>query len=74
MLLCKNCHTKIDNEPDVYGVEVLRKFKRDHEERIFSLSLATIVMTGSGAQGDRSPVVMIFDTIRVKSGCGPNWP
>ena len=51
MLLCKNCHSKIDNEPDVYGVEVLRKFKRDHEERIFSL-------TGLAKDRDTVPLVL----------------
>src|SRR5690606_8732902 len=38
MLLCKACHAKIDNEPTVYTVDVLRKFKRDHEQRIFELT------------------------------------
>lgn len=51
MLLCKNCHTKIDSEPDVYTVEVLRKFKQDHEERIFSL-------TGLAKDRDTVPVVL----------------
>lgn len=51
MLLCKNCHTKIDNEPDVYGVGVLRKFKHDHEERIFNL-------TGLAKDRDTVPLVL----------------
>lgn len=51
MLLCKNCHTKIDNEPHVYSVEVLRKFKRDHEQRIFDL-------TGLAKDRDTVPLVL----------------
>jgi hypothetical protein len=51
MLLCKDCHTKIDNEPDVYSLEVLRKFKRDHEERIFGL-------TGLAKDRDTVPLVL----------------
>jgi hypothetical protein len=54
MLLCKNCHTKIDNEPDVYGVAVLRKFKRDHEERIFGLT---------GLAKDRDTVPLVFKAL-----------
>lgn len=51
MLLCKDCHTKVDNEPEVYGVDVLRKFKRDHEERIFGL-------TGLAKDRDTVPLVL----------------
>lgn len=51
MLLCRNCHTKIDNDPNVYGVAVLRKFKLDHEERIFGL-------TGLAKDRDTVPFVL----------------
>ncbi len=34
MLLCRNCHKPIDANRDQYPVEVLRKMKQDHEERI----------------------------------------
>jgi SMODS-associated and fused to various effectors sensor domain/HNH endonuclease len=37
MLLCKTCHTLIDKNPRMYTVETLKNFKRDHEDRIFSL-------------------------------------
>lgn len=51
MLLCKACHTKIDNEPGLYPVEVLRKFKQDHEQRIFDL-------TGIAKDRDTIPLVV----------------
>lgn len=39
MLLCARCHHLIDKvEPQKYPVEVLRKFKQAHEERIFQLT------------------------------------
>jgi hypothetical protein len=38
-LLCARCHHLIDKtEPEKYPVEVLRKFKQAHEERIFQLT------------------------------------
>ena len=36
MLLCRNCHKKVDDQPTVYSVSVLRQIKLDHEERIRS--------------------------------------
>lgn len=34
ILLCPTCHTKIDKNPDKYSVELLQKWKVDHEEKI----------------------------------------
>ena len=34
ILLCRNCHTKIDGQPSAYTVETLRQIKLDHEEWI----------------------------------------
>lgn len=34
MLLCSNCHTKIDKNPEDYPEDLLRKFKSEHEFRI----------------------------------------
>ena len=34
MLLCPQCHKLIDNDPDLYRVSTLEKYKRKHEERI----------------------------------------
>ena len=47
ILLCHKCHDMIDNNPDKYTVEVLKKWKKDHEaksknnykEKIFSFSV-----------------------------------
>lgn len=52
MLLCKDCHHEIDvANPGSYPVEVLRKFKQDHEERIFGL-------TGLFKDRDTVPIVL----------------
>lgn len=34
VLLCKECHRKIDNQPATFPVERLRRFKEDHERLI----------------------------------------
>jgi 5-methylcytosine-specific restriction endonuclease McrA len=36
ILLCRNCHKKVDDQPTVYSVSVLRQIKLDHEARIRS--------------------------------------
>lgn len=33
ILLCHKCHDMIDNNPDAYTVELLKKWKRDHEAK-----------------------------------------
>jgi len=40
MLLCPQCHKLIDDNPDLYPVETLQKFKKDHEDRIRMLTAA----------------------------------
>jgi hypothetical protein len=40
MLLCHQCHKLIDDNPDLYTVEMLQKFKKDHEARIQMLTAA----------------------------------
>ena len=47
ILLCHRCHDMIDNNPDIYTVEVLKKWKQEHEdiykntnkEKVFSFSV-----------------------------------
>ena len=52
MLLCKECHHEVDvANPANYPVEVLRKFKEDHEGRIFEL-------TGLPKDRDTVPLVL----------------
>ena len=34
MLLCQRCHKEIDDDPDRYSVELMRQWKREHEDRI----------------------------------------
>lgn len=36
VLLCRNCHKKVDDQPAVFSVSVLRQMKLDHEERVRS--------------------------------------
>ncbi len=31
ILLCRNCHSKIDTQKNLYSIDVLRRIKRDHE-------------------------------------------
>lgn len=38
MLLCPGCHKLIDDNPEQYTVEVLRKHKKAHEGRVFMLT------------------------------------
>ena len=40
MLLCPTCHKLIDGRPDLYPVETLQGFKKDHEARILMLTEA----------------------------------
>jgi SMODS-associated and fused to various effectors sensor domain len=52
MLLCGQCHRLIDEEePEKYPVGVLKKFKADHEERIY-------ILTGMAKNRDTIPLVM----------------
>jgi hypothetical protein len=34
MLLCQKCHKEIDDNPEKYSIELLRKWKAEHEDRI----------------------------------------
>jgi hypothetical protein len=38
ILLCPQCHTLIDQNPERFTVDMLRKFKRAHEDRIYCLT------------------------------------
>lgn len=38
ILLCPECHKLVGDHPDEYSVEVLRKYKKVHEERVFLLT------------------------------------
>lgn len=50
MLLCKDCHKLIDDNEDDYGVETLRKWKQEHEDRIE-------VLTGISPETSRSTIL-----------------
>lgn len=34
MLLCQRCHKEVDDDPDRYPIELLRRWKQEHEKRI----------------------------------------
>ena len=38
MLLCPKCHKHVDDRPHEYPVDVLIKYKRDHEQRIMRIT------------------------------------
>lgn len=50
-LLCSACHHLVDTNPTAYPVSVLRKFKRDHEDRVREL-------TGLSKDRDTVPLVL----------------
>ena len=56
MLLCRDCHKEVDEDPDSYPREILEDHKRIHEERIR-------LLTGLGP--DRSTAVLILKS-RIK--------
>ena len=37
ILLCPTCHTTIDKNPQLFPIETIRKWKREHQERIENL-------------------------------------
>jgi hypothetical protein len=51
MLLCKDCHELVDRHPEKYTVETLKKFKEEHENRVFTL-------TGISKDRDTIPLVI----------------
>jgi hypothetical protein len=51
MLLCKPCHKLIDEHPERYTVEVLRSFKRAHEDAVFERT---------GLKRDSSTVALVM--------------
>jgi hypothetical protein len=52
MLLCRPCHHLVDEvEPEKYPVQVLKKFKKDHEDRVYML-------TGMAKNRDTIPFVI----------------
>jgi len=54
MLLCHQCHHLIDKvEPERYPVDVLRKFKQSHEDRIYQLT---------GIPNDRDTIPLVVKT------------
>jgi hypothetical protein len=62
MLICRNCHKLIDANHDNYPIELLRKMKQDHEERIDLLASidterkSTIVLYGTNVGEHSSPL------------------
>ncbi len=62
MFLCHVCHKLIDDNPDDYPVELLRGYKREHEDRIYALtdikpeSTSQVVTMSLGVRGQPSTV------------------
>lgn len=36
ILLCERCHKEVDNNPSKYTVELLKKWKKEHQEKVFN--------------------------------------
>lgn len=64
MLICHECHQKIDSYPDRYSAEILIAWKAQHEERVETVtSIASnkkshVVMYGANIGKESSPLVL----------------
>jgi SMODS-associated and fused to various effectors sensor domain/HNH endonuclease len=75
ILLCPACHKLIDDNPKIYPVEIIKNFKRDHEDRIFSLSgiskdRDTIPLVLRGVVNNR---LMDISDEEMQSAVAPNY-
>lgn len=66
MLLCPTHHKLVDDNPDRYSVDLLREYKREHEERIehltsISEAAKTHLVVFRDNIGDRTPSINIDD-------------
>lgn len=72
MLLCKPCHKLIDDHPDRYTVEILRSFKRAHEDAVFertglkrdSSTVALVMKANIGEQRVIIPAPQLQDAVK----------
>jgi hypothetical protein len=76
MLLCSQCHKLIDERPQEYTRETLEKYKRDHEQRIFTLTATkadrktTIVQLKSRVAGQ----TVAIPAADVRQAVSPRYP
>ncbi|TKK66366.1 SAVED domain-containing protein [Ilyomonas limi] len=77
MLLCYDCHKEVDDNPDKYPAELLRKWKQEHEGRIEIQTShpedihKSTVLTGSINIGDRITPIN-FEAVR--NAMFPKYP
>lgn len=50
ILLCPTCHTIVDKNPELYPVDTIRKWKREHEESIKNLFVSPKFETREAAR------------------------
>ena len=62
MLLCQRCHKEIDDDPDRYPTELLRRWKQEHEKRIE-------IQTNYPEEIHKSTVVLF--TVKIKDRLTP---
>lgn len=63
ILLCPECHHQVDDvRPADYSVKVLKKFKHDHEDRVFALTglTKTGIQSPSSSRALSAIVLSIF--------------
>jgi len=76
MLLCPHCHKLVDEKPEEYTRETLEKYKRDHEQRIFTLTATkadrktTIVQLKSRVSGQ----TVAIPAADVRQAVSPRYP
>ncbi len=51
MMVCKDCHKEMDDNPEIYTVDILREMKKEHEYRIDRVTEITV---------DQKTEVLIF--------------
>lgn len=66
ILLCPNCHTLIDKNPDQYPVEILKEWKKNHEQSIKSLFSVPVYQNRSSLRKEINKILLenkeIFQT------------
>ena len=72
VVLCANCHTKVDKAPDTYPAELLRDWKRRHEETLQRVFGTPQFSTRQAARASIAPLLegnrAIFDQYGPVSG------
>ena len=53
LLLCKNCHTRVDRQPRTFSIPVLMRIKAEHESRIAAVVSPAVAFAASAFKQER---------------------